>query len=313
MKTSVIIATFRRAKLLEICLNSLLRQTRLPDEIILITHEHDAETASLIQKITQSSGNNCGIRVVTTPEENIVRAENTGLTAASGEIICFIDDDATAPESWLHDIMHHYATHPWVGGVGGPVIDIVGGKPLIEYTRVFARVNWFGRRITNSTKIPPCLMTTDLLRGANMSFRKILLRPFDENLLPYWRRFEDDACAYVKKQGYSLICDPRLAVLHAEKKLPSDTQVDHTPKTIFGLHHNSMYVKLKHCRVIFKPLAFLYEIVWGDDKAPGALPLLAIALNYRQGIRFIMLWHALRGKCKGAWTYIRFLATNQGS
>lgn len=312
MKTSVIIPTFARPALLEKCLLSLFGQTQLPDECILVTIENDTETKDAIKRVAQANGQDARIKIITVTERNIVRAENEGLKAAHGEIVCFIDDDATAPDNWIKDIVSHFAADPLIGGVGGPVINMVNNKPLIEYTNVFARVTWFGKRITNSTKIPQKALYTDLLRGANMSFRRKLLTGFDENLLPYWRRFEDDACYYIRKLGYRLLCDPRLAVLHAEKKSPYDTQVDRTPETIIGLHHNSTYVTLKHCRGIYKIVAFLFEFVWGDDTSPGLVPLFAMAIKYRERTSLTTLRYALAGKLRGVWTYTKFLSKLRG-
>lgn len=311
MKIAVIIPTYNRPAHIDKCIDSLMKQHMAPDEIIAVVRPDDEATRKILEKhrATASAGTVIKILEVTMP--GIVHAENAGLRAAKEDIVCFIDDDAIAPEHWIDGIMRHYERDPTVGGVGGPVVLVIDGKPVIEYTDTFARMTWFGRRITNSTKIPLKVQEVDMLRGANMSFRRRALSGFDERLLPYWRRFEDDACFSVKAQGYKLICDPALAVRHFEAVTHVKMGIDRTPETILGLHHNSMYVKLKHCKGIGKLAAILYEFAWGDITSPGFFHILGYGIKNRSGRSFYELSYAMAGKWKGIITYCRFILSRK--
>ena len=305
MKVSVLVPTFKRAAYLEKCLISLFNQKRLPDEIISITVRGDTDTHNLIERFRQEGIKGEIIKEVLIDKANIVYAENQGLASAVGDIICFIDDDATAFDDWIERILKHYEADSSIGGVGGPVIPFVSGAPVIEYTKIFGQINWWGRRITNTRKVPVSLQEVDMLRGCNMSFRRALLKKFDENLLPYWRRFEDDACLSVKAQGYKIISDPQVLVLHFEFPVLNNQRIDNTKETIIGLNHNSIYVKLKHFKSLRKICAVIYEFILGDETTPGLLALIIYAVLRLDLHKLYIFYFAFLGKIMGIWTYFK--------
>ena len=303
MRVSVIISTYNRPAYLEKCIGSLLKQRRMPEEIIAVVRPDDMATYEMLERYKRGTAPAPPIKLIKASEPGIVYAENCGLREAHGDIVCFIDDDATASDNWIADMVRHYEREPSIGGVGGPVIPVINGAPVIEYTNIFSRMTWFGKRITNNTKIPVEVQEVDLLRGANMSFRRDLLAGFDEHLLPYWRRFEDDASLSVKEKGYRLICDPALKVFHFEAVTHAGAGIDKTPETIIGLHHNSIYVKLKHIKGLRKIAAVLYEFIWGDITSPGFFQILGYGVKYRAWRSFSELAYAMIGKVKGIITY----------
>jgi GT2 family glycosyltransferase len=306
MRASVIIPTYKRPEYLEKCLKSLLAQSVLPEEIIVVRHSDDADTAAVIAVIRQNHPRGDLIKEMLVAKLDIVCSENQGLNVAKGDIVCFIDDDAVACENWIELIILHYQADLHVGGVGGPVIPYVDTGPLIEYTDEFAKITWWGRRITNATKIPCRCSEVDMLRGANMSFRRSLVDGCDEHLLPYWRRFEDDICFSVKSKGYKIIADPELKVFHYEAPMQSKKNRDDTPLRIIGLHHNSVYVKLKHFKGIRKICSLAYDFLWGDDTAPGALAFCIQAVKHLNINMLRLLTYAMIGKLKGILTYMHW-------
>ena len=54
MKTAVIISTYNRPKALNICLESIRNQSKLPDEIVIADDGSTQETTDLIKKISES-------------------------------------------------------------------------------------------------------------------------------------------------------------------------------------------------------------------------------------------------------------------
>jgi len=304
MKVSVIIPTYNRPVYLEKCIESLLKQKRAPEEIILVVRSDDMPTYKMLEKYHARPSVSSLIKLIKVIKAGIVYAENQGLKAAAGDIVCFIDDDALASDNWIFDIVRHYEHDPLIGGVGGPAVTVINDNPVIEYTDIFSMMTWFGKRITNTTKIPRAVQEVDLLRGTNMSFRRGLLTGFDEHLLPYWRRFEDDVCLLIKEKGYKLICDPALIVCHSETATCAGAGRDNTPETITGLHHNSIYVKLKHLKGIRKIAAVLYEFVWGDVTSPGFFQIIGYDIKHPAWSSFSRLAYAMIGKVKGIITYL---------
>jgi glycosyltransferase involved in cell wall biosynthesis len=89
MKTtiSVIITTYNRYSFVQKALQSVMLQTRKPDEIIVIDDASTDETSSFFAQhpevIYQRNENNLGVSA----------SRNRGLQAARGEWICFLDSD----------------------------------------------------------------------------------------------------------------------------------------------------------------------------------------------------------------------------
>jgi len=304
MKVSVIIPTYNRPAYLEKCIESLLKQRKAPDEIIVIVRLSDTASYKILEKYQARAHASLPIKLIEIARPGIVYAENRGLKAAMGDIVCFMDDDATAPENWIADIVRHYERDPSIGGVGGPVITIINNNPVNLV--ISSRMTWFGKRIAGNTKMPADIREVDLLNGCNMSFRRSLLTGFDEYLLPYWRRFEDDACLSVKERGYKIIYDPALTVQHFDAAIHEGMRIDKTPETIIGLHHNSIYIKLKHLKGLSKIIALFYEFIWGDITTPGFFQILGYGVKHRTWSSFPELAYAMVGKVKGIITYMHY-------
>jgi len=60
------------------------------------------------------------LRNVVEPDRNPATRRNRAASAASAEILAFIDDDAVAPPDWLANAVRYLDRHPDVLAVGGP-------------------------------------------------------------------------------------------------------------------------------------------------------------------------------------------------
>ena len=88
---SVIIPTYNRAGTIERTINSVLAQSWSPLEVIVVDDGSTDETTQLLAKY----GNK--MRVIRQSNQGASAARNTGIKAAVGEIISFLDSD----DSWL--------------------------------------------------------------------------------------------------------------------------------------------------------------------------------------------------------------------
>ena len=108
MTASVIVTSFRRPEALAECLAGIRAQTRPPDEVVVVLHASDDETRPPDD-----------VRVVIAERPGLVAALNTGLAAAQGDIVAFIDDDAVPTYDWLERIVATFARDERIAGVGG--------------------------------------------------------------------------------------------------------------------------------------------------------------------------------------------------
>jgi glycosyltransferase involved in cell wall biosynthesis len=124
---SVIICayTLERWDKLTLAVASIHKQTHLAQEIIVVI-DHNQE---LLQKAQYELSSDVYV-IENTEKQGLSGARNSGIAAASGGLIAFLDDDAVAEPDWLLQ-MHIALLDTAVLGVGSAVVpDWEGRKPL---------------------------------------------------------------------------------------------------------------------------------------------------------------------------------------
>jgi glycosyltransferase involved in cell wall biosynthesis len=110
---SVIVCAHNEANYLGACLHSLLAQTRLPDEILVVNNASTDETRTVAQRVP-------GIRLVDEPRKGLVVARETGRRHAVGDVLVYLDADCRAPLTWLERVERRFLRHPDVVALSGP-------------------------------------------------------------------------------------------------------------------------------------------------------------------------------------------------
>lgn len=90
IKISVIIPVHKRVEYLEETLNSVLSQTRLPNEIIFSQNVASAPVKDEVARLSKLSSL---IRVVDSDSPSLSLARNRGIQSAQGGLLAFLDDD----------------------------------------------------------------------------------------------------------------------------------------------------------------------------------------------------------------------------
>ncbi len=117
LSISVVIITRNRAEWLKDVLTSLTRQSRQPDEVIVVDNDSQDNTREVILGFSDR----LNIKYVYEAERGIPHARNAGIRNATGDIIASIDDDCVADEHWLKYIEIPFIRDPNIGVVGGEV------------------------------------------------------------------------------------------------------------------------------------------------------------------------------------------------
>lgn len=159
---SVIVCTYTtdRWDQLVTAVESLQRQTAPADEVIVVVDFN----ATLLDRVRNDLPMVRAVR--NTFAHGLSGARNTGVGAATGAVLAFLDDDAVAEPEWLSHLVRHYSD-PRVLGVGGRIDPIwLEGQP-----RWFP--DEFGWVVGCSYLGQPQKTTTVRnLIGCNMSFRR---------------------------------------------------------------------------------------------------------------------------------------------
>jgi glycosyltransferase involved in cell wall biosynthesis len=112
-RLSVIVCAHNEAGYLPACLHSLLAQTRVPDEILVVNNASTDATRAVAQQIPH-------VRVVDEPRKGLVVARETGRRAATGDILVYLDADCRAPLTWLERVERHFVRAPHLIALSGP-------------------------------------------------------------------------------------------------------------------------------------------------------------------------------------------------
>ena len=94
-KVSVLIPVYNLADLLPACLDSVLAQDFSDFEVIAV---NDGSTDDSIEVLQRYKRRLSGLTIIDQPNQGLAATRNAGLRSASGEFICFLDnDDSIAP------------------------------------------------------------------------------------------------------------------------------------------------------------------------------------------------------------------------
>jgi GT2 family glycosyltransferase len=199
-RISVVVCSFNGEKTLGECLGGL-SELDYPDfEVIVV---NDGSTDS-----TPAIASEHGVRLIDTPNRGLASARNTGMQAASGEIVAYLDDDARPDPHWLRYLA---ATFDGDGnaGVGGPNVVPPGSATLASC-------------VAEAPGGPTHVLVSDReaehLPGCNMAFRKSALAEvggFD----PQFRVAGDDVdiCWRLLASGQRLGFNPAALVWHCPR------------------------------------------------------------------------------------------------
>ncbi|MGI6087887.1 MAG: glycosyltransferase family 2 protein [Kiritimatiellia bacterium] len=204
----VLVTTYQRPEFLTRCLDSLRDQTLAPTRVVVVVRDTDIETAEIVSEYA-AKHTELNILAVTVTSPGVVAANNAAYRHLQSEIVVFIDDDASAPPTWLEMLLRHY-NDPSVGAVGGRIRNHRQDR-LVFADRVFARhsnrLTIFGRMDSGQMYQFQGVREVDFLTGCNMSFRRKLLAPCDMEIKGDGYCYEVDLCLTVKTLGFRVILD----------------------------------------------------------------------------------------------------------
>lgn len=121
IETSIVIPSFRRPTDLARAIDSVLAQRDVASvfEILVVDNDPEGSAKPVVQ--AKAANDRALVRYVHEPRPGISHARNTGVAAAAGRYLAFLDDDEEADPHWL---AHFLATLERFGAdaVVGPVL-----------------------------------------------------------------------------------------------------------------------------------------------------------------------------------------------
>lgn len=271
LKMSVLVPTYRRPRALERCLEALKRQTRPADEVVVVIRDSDRESRTFLETFDATP---LPLQVLSVSRPGQVAALNAGLDRVRGEAIAITDDDAEPRPRWLEAIEAHFLADERVGGVGGRDLVYLGDRSVEGTSDVVGRIQWFGRIVGNHHLGAGKPREVDLLKGANMSYRRKAIENirFDERLKGTGAQVGNDMAfsLAVKRSGWKLIYDPEVAVDHrTAERFDEDDRDSFDEVAVTNRVHNETLILLEHLSPLQRFTFLCWAILVGTTSAPG--------------------------------------------
>lgn len=122
MKFSLIICTYMRSESLLRLLHSVQKQTKYPDEILIVDASVNQETKGALEKHTFQ---NLRYFLVSAENRGLTKQRNFGIAqvAVSSNIVCFLDDDTLLESDYFEEIIKSFQSSKAITGVGGIAVN----------------------------------------------------------------------------------------------------------------------------------------------------------------------------------------------
>ncbi len=221
---TVAVATRNREETLRECIASLVVQDFPKDsfEIIVVDDDSSDSTGDIARQFV--SDGPPAVRYIRQPYGGLSVARNRAITEGSGDLICFLDDDAEATPSWLSALFDAADRHPDVDCFGGKLLlRLEGRAPKTCGEESLGATLDLGSEEHAITRV----------KGSNMAMRRSAFERiglFNPALV--WRGDEDNWMHRLHEAGGRALYVPEGLVWH--RRLPSDLRLWSLLKTRFG-------------------------------------------------------------------------------
>lgn len=115
MRVSVVIPVYNEEKRIKKCLDSLMKQSKKPDEIIVVDNNSTDSTVSIVKKYKD-------VKIIFEKKQGITPTRNKGFDTAKYEIIARCDADSILPNNWIKKIKEVFSKNKTVVGFTNPIV-----------------------------------------------------------------------------------------------------------------------------------------------------------------------------------------------
>lgn len=234
-EVSVVVATFSRPRDLSVTLTSLLTQSILPMEVLVVDDSPDSKTHEVVSALApRFQSESIELKYIkNTRERGLTIARNIGASLSRGNVILFVDDDVALDKEYLNELLVVYRANRNAIGVQGlwsgnirltarfkilNALNIIFLLPCFENGKCRILRSFVPSYPINLNHTIAC----EWLSGCNQSYLRTVFNEFkfDENVRRYsYGEDIDFSYRLHKKYPDSLFITPNAVLVH--KSSPS--------------------------------------------------------------------------------------------
>ncbi len=171
-KISVLIITKDRPNKVKRLIECLNKQTRYPDELILVEDTLDQKNFS--QTILSGLANNqYKTKYLSIKARNFSKSRNLSLNYSKGSLLFFIDDDVTIPPDFIQNTIIFFKNNPSSSGLVPKIVPISKNKYSVCASKL---LNWECANVNKASKITSFAFACAIIK--RQAIKKLR---FDEN------------------------------------------------------------------------------------------------------------------------------------
>ena len=250
LTTSVIVATKDRFENVLSCLESVMKQSVLPETFIVVdASEKDGLQTQLKNKLADSSIELIYIKA----EPGLTRQRNLGIKANRNELVLFLDDDVVLDKKYLEQMKRIFSEDKKrkIGGATGFITNTSDYNKFSKFIRKLfclaeikkgeVKKSWANCGVASEIKEKT---EVQWLSGCNQMYRAEVFRKnlFDESLKGYCYMEDVDFSFRVGKQ-YKLIYNPRAKCVHNHLTMPTSRLRKKEKQKMFMLNYYYLFRK----------------------------------------------------------------------
>lgn len=220
---SIVIPVFNEERHLRACLQSIARQTVMPDEVIVVDNNSTDSSVKVANEFKF-------VKVIHEDNQGIIHARNAGFNASKSMLIGRIDADVVLPSNWVEYVKEFYAVDSRIDSLA-----LTGGGYF--YNVRLPRINgWIWGQL--AFRINRFILGHYILWGSNMVLPRQMWQAVAPNVCVRDDIHEDvDLAIHIHRMGYAIAYRESLRVGAYLKRVWSsrDKQSEHRarwPRTL---------------------------------------------------------------------------------
>jgi GT2 family glycosyltransferase len=277
----VVVPTYRRPAALGRCLDALARQTKVPEEVLVVARREDEDSRRCVSERGEGS---VRLVLIDVPAgaPGFVAALNAGVAASRGEIVCLTDDDSEPWPDWISQISATFAGDASIGAVGGRDWVYFGDRLEAGDGTGVGTVTRWGRVLGRHHLGVGPARDVAVLKGVNLSVRGELIRQvgFDRRLRGRTTEHHSELglCLRLARMGYRVVYDPAIAVDHRPQPRTAEAR-EFDPSQVRNSAFNETLALLEHLSFGGSVAHLLWTTAVGTRSSPGLAQSLRLLLS----------------------------------